>query len=101
MEIGQKLAKIQYGVKPDILKHAKISFLFKKTSLEEQEVQKRGPVFTRKTDHFHDLRRVTGDHDTAMGSRRLFSVVLRDSNVQEHGTKMGQSSTVFVKEFIR
>ena len=45
----------------------KFHFSSKKTSLEEQEVQKRGPVFTRKTDHFHDLRRVTGDHDTAWG----------------------------------
>ena len=35
---------------------------FKKSvSLEDQEAQKRGPVSTRKTDRFHDLRLFSSD----------------------------------------
>ena len=70
-----------------------------KFSLQEEgqsrgtESPERGPVSTRKTDHLHDLRLlwVTGAHDTVLDYADLFSVTLRDDNVQEFDTRSDEA----------
>ena len=55
------------------------------------ESPERGPVSTRKTDRFHDLRPlsiwVAGAHDTVLDYADLFSVRLHDDSVQDFGTR--------------
>ena len=46
----------------------------------------------------YDYIRVTGAHDTALDYADLFSVTLRDDNVQEFDSKMGRSFIVYVKD---
>ena len=48
-----------------------------------------------------DYFRVTGAHDTVLDYADLFSVTLRDANVQEFGTRRGRSSILDDKKSIR
>ena len=59
----------------------------KKVSLEEQQA-KRGPVSTRKTDRFHDLR-LSSDWRSwySIGLRSFFCATLHNDYVQEFDTR--------------
>ena len=61
----------------------------KKVSLEEQKAQKEDQFLRGRQIAFmiHDYFRVTGAHDTALDFADLFSVTLRDDNVQEFDTR--------------
>ena len=48
----------------------------------------------------YDYFRVTGAHDTLLDYADLFSVTLRDDNIQGIPYKMGRSFIVFVKDSI-
>ena len=60
----------------------------KKVSLEEQKAQKENRFLRGRQVAFmtYDYFRVTGAHDAVLDYEDLFSVTLRDDNVQEFGT---------------
>ena len=61
----------------------------KKVSLEEQRAQKedRSPRGRQIAFMIYDYFRVTGAHDTVLDYADLFSVALRNDNVQEYDTR--------------
>ena len=61
----------------------------KKVSLEEQKAQKEDRFLRGRQIAFmiYDYFRVTGAHDTVLDYADLFSVTLRDDNVQEFNTR--------------
>ena len=61
----------------------------KKVSLEEQKAQKEDRFLRGRQIAFmiHDYFRVTGAHDTVLDYADLFSVALRDDNIQEFDTR--------------
>ena len=61
----------------------------KKVSLEEQEAQKEDRFLRGRQIAFmiYDYFRVTGDHHTVLYYADLFSVTLRDDNIQEFDTR--------------
>ena len=61
----------------------------KKVSLEEQKAQKENRFLRRRQFAFmiYDYFRVTGAHDTLLDYADLFSVTLRDDNIQEFHTR--------------
>ena len=66
------------------------SFQFKKkVSLEEQKAQKEDRFLRGRQVAFmiYDYFRVTGAHDTVLDYAELFSVALRDDNIQEFDTR--------------
>ena len=64
----------------------------KKVSLEEQKAQKEDRFLRGRQIAFmiYDYFRVTGAHDTVLDYADLFSVTLRDDNVQEFNTRWDQ-----------
>ena len=65
------------------------SYFKKKVSLEEQKAQKEDPFLRGRQIAFMicNFFRVTGTHDAALDYSDLFSVTLRDGNIQEFTTK--------------
>ena len=61
----------------------------KKVSLEEQKAQKEDRFLRGRHIAFmiYDYVRVTGAHDTVLDNADLFSVTLRDDNIQEFDTR--------------
>ena len=61
----------------------------KKVSLEEQKAQKEDQSLRGRQIAFmiYDWFRVTGAHNTVLNYADLFSVTLRDDDVQEFGTR--------------
>ena len=61
----------------------------KKVSLEGTESHKKRSVLSRKSDRFHDLRffLVTDVHDTVLEYAGLFTVALRNDDIQEFDTR--------------
>ena len=61
----------------------------KKVSLEERKVPKEDPFLRGRQIAFmiYDYFRVTGAHDTVLDCADLFSITLRDDNVQEFDTR--------------
>ena len=53
------------------------------------ESSERGSVCSRKTDRSHDLRLLSSDgaHDTVLDSADLFSITLRNDDVQDFDTR--------------
>ena len=67
----------------------------KKVSLEERKAQKEGRFLRGRQIAFiiYDYFRVTGAHDTVLDDADLFSVTLRDDNVQEFDTRWDEVPT--------
>ena len=65
------------------------SALNKKVSLEERKAPKEDPFLRGRQIAFmiYDYFRVTGAHDTVLDCADLFSITLRDDNVQEFDTR--------------
>ena len=61
----------------------------KKGQSEGTESPERGPVSSRKADRLHDLRLLPSHwrHDSVLDSADLFSITLRNDNVQVFGTR--------------
>ena len=70
----------------------------KKASLEEQEAQKEDRFLRGRQIAFmiYDLR-VTGAHDTVLDYDGLFSVTLRNDNVQEFDTRSDEILLIVTK----
>ena len=66
----------------------------KKLSLEEQKVQKEDWIQRGRQIDFviYDYSRVTDAHDTVLDYADLFSVTLRDDNVQEFDSRWDEST---------
>ena len=64
----------------------------KKVSLEEQKAQKEDRFLRGRqiASMIYDYFRVTGAHDTVLDYADLFSVTLRDDNVQEFNTRWAE-----------
>ena len=56
-----------------------------------------GSASTRKTDRCHDLRLLSSAHDTVLDYADLFSITLRDDNVQEFDTRWDDISLPMTK----
>ena len=72
------------------------SYFKKKVSLEEQKAQ-REDRFLRGIQIAHiiyDYFRVTGAHDTVLDYADLFSISLRNDDVQDFDTKWNENSSV-------
>ena len=69
-----------------IIQHSQFK---KKVSLEEQKAQKEDQFLRGRQIAFtiYDYFRVTGAHDTILDYADLFSVTLRDDNIQEFDTR--------------
>ena len=74
----------------------------KKVSLEEQKAQKKDRFLRGRQIAFmiYDYFRVTGAHDTVLDYADLFSVTLRDDNVQEFDTRWYEVFIIYVKDNI-
>ena len=76
------------------------SYFKKKVSLEEQKAQKRGPVSTRKTDRFHDLRLLSSHWCSWYRSwLRWFTISLRWCSGIRYET--GWNSIIYDQDSIR
>ena len=73
----------------------------KRVSLEEQKAQKEDQFLRRRQIAFviYDYFRVTGAHDAVLDYAVLFSVTLRDDNVQEFETRWDEV-LLFVKDTV-
>ena len=69
----------------------------KKVSLQEQKVQKEDRFLRgRQIAHMiYDYFRVTGAHDTVLDYADLFSITLRNDNVQDFDTRWDKISIVY------
>ena len=68
------------------------SYFKKKVSLEEQKAQKEDRFLRGRqiADIIYTYLRVTGDHDTVLDYGDLFTITLRNDNVQEVDTRCAE-----------
>ena len=78
------------------------SYFKKKVRLEEQKAQKEDRLLRGKQIAYliYDYFRVTGAHDTVLDNADLFSITLRNDNVQDFDMTWDDISIIYVKDTV-